>query len=178
MDAIISIRDAGGVINSIVIASFFRGITKAKYPDVFRRFRFTRRWCRQWFGRTFDWTYKRGSTGGQKLPADWEVQCNAMVQRVSATAAKHDIRHPCFIINWDQTSCILVPAGKYTYANVKSKQVPIVGKDEKRQITAVVASTLEGDMLPLQLIFTGQDKKQAEAASSTNTERGDRQANT
>jgi hypothetical protein len=30
--------------------------------------------------------------------------------------------------------------------------------EEKRQITAVVASTLNGDLLPLQLIFTGQDK--------------------
>ena len=162
VDAITSIREAGGVINSIIIAAFFRGIVRAKYPELYKRFRFTRVWCRWWFGRTFDWTYKRGSTSGQKLPADWEVQCAAMVQRVSAIAAEHSIRHPCFIINWDQTSCILVPAGKYTYANVKSKQVPIVGKDEKRQITAVVASTLEGEMLPLQLIFTGQDKNKQE----------------
>ena len=37
-----------------------------------------------------------------------------------------------------------------------------MGLEEKRQITAVVASTLGGDLLPLQLIFKGQDhnKKQ------------------
>ena len=162
VDAITSIRSAGGVINSIVISAFFRGMVRAKHPELFKRFRFGRRWCRWWFGRTFDWTYKRGSTSGQKLPADWEEQCAAMVKRVSASAAEHKIKHPCFIINWDQTGCVLVPAGKYTYASVKSKQVPIVGKDEKRQITAVVASTLEGEMLPLQLIFAGQDKNKQE----------------
>ena len=162
VDAITSIRSAGGVINSIVISAFFRGMVRAKHPELFTRFRFGRRWCRWWFGRTFDWTYKRGSTSGQKLPADWEEQCAAMVKRVSASAAEHKIKHPCFIINWDQTGCVLVPAGKYTYASVKSKQVPIVGKDEKRQITAVVASTLEGEMLPLQLIFAGQDKNKQE----------------
>ena len=164
-DAITSIRAANGVVNSTLIASLFRGIVKAKHKELYKKFKFTRRWCRWWFGRTFDWTYKRGSTSGQKLPVDWEVQCANMVKRVSATAAKHKIQHPCFIINWDQTGCVLVPASKYIYSNIKVKQVPIVGHDEKRQITAVVASTLEGEMLPLQLIFTGQDKNKQERRS-------------
>ena len=135
---------------------------KAKYPDLFRRFRFTRRWSRWWFARNFDWSYKRGSTSGQKLPVDWEDQRAAMVHRVAATASKYNIIKPCFIINWDQTGVVLMPASKYTYSSKKSKQVPIVGKDDKRQITAVVASTLEGEMLPLQLIFTGQDHNKKE----------------
>ena len=37
--------------------------------------------------------------------------------------------------------------------------MPVVGLEEKRQITAVVASTLNGELLPLQLIFQGQDTK-------------------
>src|SRR5579862_6661325 len=55
-----------------------------------------------------------------------------------------------------------MPAPKHTYHHVKDKQVPIVGQEEKRQITAVVASTLEGGLLPLQLIFKGQDKNKKE----------------
>jgi len=81
-----------------------------------------------------------------------------MSKRISGMATKYNIKHPCFIINWDQTAVLLMQASHYTYSDKKDKQVPIVGKEEKRQITAVVTSTLGGDLLPMQLIFKGQDK--------------------
>ena len=49
----------------------------------------------------------------------------------------------------------MVPAGARTYEIKGSKQVSIAGIDDKRQITAVVASSLDGCLLPLQLIFKG-----------------------
>jgi hypothetical protein len=81
-----------------------------------------------------------------------------MKLRVAATADSHNIIHPCFIINWDQTAVLLVQSHKYTYHHIKDKQVPVTGLEEKRQITAVVAGALSGELLPLQLIFAGQDK--------------------
>ena len=36
--------------------------------------------------------------------------------------------------------------------------MPVVGLEEKRQITAVVAGALSGELLPLQLLFAGQDR--------------------
>jgi hypothetical protein len=101
---------------------------------------------------------------------DWEEQCAGMVKRVSATAAQYNILHPCFIINWDQTGVLLMSANNSTYADTKLRQVPMIGQDEKRQITAVVTSTLDGDLLPLQLIFSGQDhnKKQQKSVPSLN----------
>ena len=60
------------------------------------------------------------------------------------------------MINLDQTGLHLVPAGSRTYETKGSKQVPIAGMDDKRQITAVVASSLDGQLLPLQLIFQGK----------------------
>ena len=96
---------------------------------------------------------------------DWEEQTAAMAQRVSSAAAQYNIEHHCFVINWDQTVVVLMQASEYSYAPIKDRQVPIVGQDEKRQITAVVASTLGGDLLPLQLIFKGHDtnKRQPKA---------------
>jgi hypothetical protein len=158
IDAIVNIRAASGTINSIVISSFFRGFIAAKCPDLMKECSFSRRWCRKWFAHHFSWTYKKATTSGQKLPVDWEEKVARMVKRVSGTAAQHNIVHPCFIINWDQTGVVLMQASKYTYHDIKSKQVPVAGQDDKRQITAVVASTLDGDLLPLQLIFKGQDR--------------------
>lgn len=85
-----------------------------------------------------------------------------MKMRVAATAMTHNIKHKCFIINWDQSGIMLLSASNHTYANKTEKQVPLIGLDEKRQITAVVAGALSGELLPLQLIFTGQDIKKTQ----------------
>ena len=36
------------------------------------------------------------------------------------------------------------------------KQVPVVGKDDKREITALLAATASGKLLPPQLIYQGK----------------------
>ena len=37
-----------------------------------------------------------------------------------------------------------------------AKRVEIAGKDDKQQITAVLACTMNGDFLPLQLVYQGK----------------------
>ena len=37
-----------------------------------------------------------------------------------------------------------------------SKRVDLAGKDDKRQITACFAGTMEGNFLPLQLVYEGK----------------------
>ena len=61
--------------------------------------------------------------------------------------------HPSLVINMDQTGVHLVSASSWTYEMVGSSDVAIVGAEDKRQITACVAASLRGDLLPLQLIF-------------------------
>jgi hypothetical protein len=56
----------------------------------------------------------------------------------------------------DQTGVHLVPSAGWTYEAVGSKSVAVLGADDKRQITACVASSLDGTLLPLQLIFQGK----------------------
>lgn len=41
----------------------------------------------------------------------------------------------------------------------RSKQVKVLGSDDKRQITALLASTLSGKLLPLELIYQGLTDK-------------------
>jgi hypothetical protein len=56
----------------------------------------------------------------------------------------------------DQTGVHLVSASSWTYEMLGSSDVAVVGADDKRQITACVAASLRGDLLPLQLIFQGK----------------------
>lgn len=56
----------------------------------------------------------------------------------------------------DQTGVHLVPASNWTYEATGSASVAVTGAEDKRQITACIASSLSGDLLPLQLIFQGK----------------------
>lgn len=56
----------------------------------------------------------------------------------------------------DQTGVHLVPASNWTYETTGASSVAVLGAEDKRQITACIASSLAGDMLPLQLIFQGK----------------------
>ena len=49
---------------------------------------------------------------------------------------------------------------------VGSSDVAIVGAEDKRQITACVAASLRGDLLPLQLIFQGKTARSLPAATA------------
>ena len=56
----------------------------------------------------------------------------------------------------DQTGVHLVPSSSFTYESNGSKSVEVLGADDKRQITACIASSLDGQLLPLQIIFDGK----------------------
>lgn len=52
-----------------------------------------------------------------------------------------------------------MPCSSWTYEKLGSSSVAVVGADDKRQITACVASSLDGILLPLQLIFQGKTER-------------------
>jgi len=66
----------------------------------------------------------------------------------------------------DQTGVHLVSASSFTYEMVNSGDVAVVGAEDKRQITACVAASLRGDLLPLQLIFQGKTARCLPAATA------------
>ena len=47
-------------------------------------------------------------------------------------------------VNWDHTGLKYVPVSSWAMAKEDSKQVEISGNDDKHQITAVFAVTLDG----------------------------------
>ena len=63
---------------------------------------------------------------------------------------------PALIINWDQTAINYVPPTSWTMEVEGSKRVDVAGKDDKRQITACFAGSMEGDFLPPQLVYEGK----------------------
>lgn len=151
------LRKASAPLNSRNVSAIIKGIVKEKEPDLLLKMGFCRSWCRKFLQTEMKWSYKRGTTSGQKLPADWKDQMLRMNYRVAFVIKVENILHPDFIINFDQTAAQVLQTPMYTYSEKKADQVSIVGMEDKRQITAVVGGTLAGELLPLQLIFAGQD---------------------
>lgn len=78
------------------------------------------------------------------------------ISDLNLTITPHNQFHPSLLVNFDQTGVDIVPKSSYTFDVKGSKAVPIVGHNDRRQITAVVASSADGDMLPIQVIFKGE----------------------
>jgi len=74
--------------------------------------------------------------------------------------------HPSLVVNMDQTGQNLVPSAAWTYEREGATSVSAIGAEDKRQITACLASSLHGDLLPLQLIFTGSTARCHPAATA------------
>lgn len=60
------------------------------------------------------------------------------------------------VINWDQTTIQYVPISSWTMEQEGAKRVEISGKDDKWQITAVLACTMSVNFLPPQLLYQGK----------------------
>ena len=150
-------RESGLVINSSVAVPIMRTVIQQRAPQLLQRMALSRRWVRHWLRCRGGFTYKKATTSGQKLPADWEAQVGLMIDRAAAVVASKRIAHPSLVINWDQSALMLMPTSTYTYHGKKDKHVSVTGHDDKRQITALVGVTLEGELLPLQLVFQGQE---------------------
>ena len=63
------------------------------------------------------------------------------------------------IINWDQTAMHYIPVSSWTMEAEGSKRVEINGIDDKRQITAVFACSMDGSFFPMQLVYQGKSQK-------------------
>ena len=57
------------------------------------------------------------------------------------------------IINWDQTGSKLVPVSEYTMEREGARQMAVVGKEDKREITVLLSVAASGDMFDPQVIY-------------------------
>ncbi|MDO9333522.1 MAG: hypothetical protein Q7T57_03245 [Dehalococcoidales bacterium] len=150
-------RSAGTAVNSHVIRWVMDGIIALRAPpdSPLTSMNFSKSFVCAWARKVLTWSWRKSTTAASKLPLDWEDQGVLMAKRIAATMETHDV-HPSLVINMDQTGVHLVPTSNWTYQARGSKSVAVVGAEDKRQITVCIASSLEGDLLPPQLIFQGK----------------------
>ena len=75
--------------------------------------------------------------------------------RITSTVEKHNIP-PSLILNSDQTPSKYVQVGRFTMSPKGAKKVGVAGSADKRMITLTLTFTLDGKMLPFQVIYKGK----------------------
>ncbi|TFK63785.1 hypothetical protein BDN72DRAFT_775506 [Pluteus cervinus] len=104
------------------------------------------------------WSLRKGTQAAQKLPINWEDQCERSAMRKAYVIKEEDIP-PQLWVNSDQTKMVYAPGGQLTWGETGAKQIQVLGNDEKRAITVFVSVSSDGTLLPMQVIYGGKSAR-------------------
>ena len=156
-----TLRKNGAVVNTAITIGCAEGIVRNEDSNLLAcnggHIVLTKHWAKHLLAR-MGYVKRRASTKAKITIDDFEAVKEQFLTDVKAVAEMNEIPHE-LIINWDQTGIHYVPVGSWTMEKEGAKRVEIVGVDDKRQITAVLAGSLTGDFLPPQLIYKGTTKR-------------------
>ena len=155
-------RDLGVALPLISIKARIIAVIQTESPEIFERaapdgshFKVSDSWVRKYVKGRLGWTYRKATRAAQKLPKNWEELLLASFLRHVGIIRVYDIPG-ALRVNVDQTQYVFQPRSCFTYEKRGAKQVSVVGKDEKRAVTIVVAVSASGELLPFQVIFKGR----------------------
>ncbi len=156
-----SIRECGGVINRAIVISAAEGVLMAKNRGLLSKYggpvELTRGWAESFLGR-LGYVKRKGTKAARKVPDDFVDQKTKFLDTIARIVKEHSIPDE-LVINFDQTGISIVPVSNWTMAAKGTKQVELLGIEDKRQITILLGCTLSGDLIPPQLLYTGTTDK-------------------
>jgi hypothetical protein len=129
-------------------------IMQQKFKDG-STFRASDSFVRLWLHSAMGWSQRKGTRAAQKLPDNWEDQCEKSALRKAYLIKEYDIPAELYA-NSDQTQRLYAAGDKLMYTKTGAKQVSVIGGDEKRAFTVMVTVTSAGLLLLFQSIFQGK----------------------
>ena len=118
----------------------------------------TDKWARGVF-KKLAWSKYKGTTRKVDPSPQFLAKEKSTFQRnISALVSEQDIP-PSVIINIDQTTLSFVNMGYYTFSFKGAKNITTKGVDDKCQIKATFPVSCTGEILPIQLIYSGKTER-------------------
>ena len=153
-----SIRNRGGVVNFNVVKASALALIKSNPAKDFRGFEPTSTWVRSIYRRC-NFSRRAGTTTGPPVPLGIYEECKlTFLTDIKSCIAVHSIPLQ-LVLNANQTPSLYVSVGKTRMAARNSSSVPIKGLTDKRNITLTFVISLNGDFLPMQIIYQGKTKE-------------------
>ena len=98
---------------------------------------------------------RKATKAARKLPPDFPDVKLGFLQRIKDEVLTNSIPL-ALVLNFDQTSSKLVPVSEWTMEKQGSRQVAVLEKEDKREITVLLTVTATGRLLPPQVIYQGK----------------------
>ncbi|EMD34320.1 hypothetical protein CERSUDRAFT_24720, partial [Gelatoporia subvermispora B] len=119
------------------------------------------------------WSFRKSTRAAQKIPEDAEEQCHRSFARQALTIRNEGV--PAELrVNIDQTNVRLQTPADMTYAPTGSKQVSVLGAEEKRAFTLVVGVSASGELLPFQAIWQGKTDRSLPSSNAPGRHEADK----
>jgi hypothetical protein len=168
------LREGGATVNLITARAIIIATILYMKPDILEQkfkdgstFHASDSFVQKFLHGLLSWSLQKATQAAQKLPKDWEDQCERSFFRKAYAIKEEDIPAELYV-NSDQMQLVYAPGNRMTWALTGSKQVAVVGMDEKRAFTLLVSVAADGTILPFQAIFQGKTKLSLPAASLPN----------
>jgi len=97
-----------------------------------------------WLHKTLSWSVCKATWAAQKLPDDWEDQCERSFFHKAYIIKEEDIP-PSLYVNSDQTQVVYVPGNWMMWADTSAKQVSVISVDEKWAFTVLIVEATYSD---------------------------------
>ena len=141
------LRDACGVVNSVIAVAAARDIQKATGSGQLNEL--GRGWAKSFMER-MGFVMRKATKTSKKLPPNFEELKENYLSNISSTVADNSIPAD-LIVNWDQTDMRIVPVNDWTMTTRGSKQVSVTALGDKREITMLTSVTMSGHLIPPQV---------------------------
>jgi hypothetical protein len=115
-------------------------------------------WVHRFLLKKLHWSYRRSTRAAQKLPTNAADLCLQQFLQQCITMRDQAVPGPGFCVNVDQANSILQPASSGTFNSIGSRQVIVIGKEEKRAMTVVMSISDAYEVLPIQIILQGKSQ--------------------
>lgn len=105
-----------------------------------------------------NWSIRKATRAAQKQPADVNTVLLHSFLRLACVIRGEEIPD-CCIVNANQTQVVYNMGAQSTWSPIGARQVHVLGIEEKRAFTLLVAASLSGDVLPLQAIYSSKSSR-------------------
>lgn len=165
VDQLSTLRQVGIALTTSRCRGLIVGLLRYTIPQIFATkafdgstFKCSDSWVQTFLYENLRYTMRKGTRAAQKLPTNLNEVCCEQFLRLALTIRDDVITFPQFLVNIDQTNIVYQPASGYTYEVIGSKQVSMIGQEEKRACTLLAGISAAGDLLPWQIIVVGKTK--------------------
>ena len=151
----------GSPVSSSIVLAAAKGIVIHKNQSVLKEFDGSVELIKSWafsFLHRCGYVKRKSTRTSRKIPDDFDEIKVAFLERVSKVVQANNI--PLSMsVNFDQTGTKIVTASEWTIEIQGTKQIDVVGLDDKQEVTTLLAISLSGNLLPPQVIYARKTER-------------------